>query len=228
MRTIIMMITLSYGLTTNICPVITSTLNPNEQDKNYTIEKLYQKSMVLKKSKKYKKAIENLKKIVNIDHNQVDAHLLLSELEYLNKNWKKAIIKSQDYLKIIDFQDKKNFLDISWAYFLIGEVENSMDYIIKFFKSGKELFRENIFIAIDALFKKSIYHFIKNENPAFNTILISTFQLALNDDTLFVIFLNNLEIIKQIPFYYFNRKKLKELYLQISTLKTIQNTAFRS
>ncbi len=99
-----------------------------------------------------------------------------------------------------------------------------MDYIIEFFQSGKELFKENIFIAFDALLKKSIYHFVKNENEAFNTILTSTFQLALNDDTLFIIFLNNLEIIKQIPFYYFNRKKLKELYLQISTLKTIQNT----
>ncbi|WPM05992.1 tetratricopeptide repeat protein [Borreliella sinica] len=221
-KTIIM--GLFYGLIINIHPTITSTLKLNKQANKYKIEKLYQKSMQLKKLKKYNKAIVNLKKIINIDQNQVDAHLLLSELEYLNNNWKKAIIKSQDYLKIIDFKDKKNFLDISWAYFLIGEVENSMDYIIKFFQSGKELFRENIFIAIDALFKKSIYHFINNENEAFNTILIHTFQLAFNDDTLFTIFLNNLEIIKQIPFYYFNRKKLKELYFQISTLKTIQNT----
>ncbi|APJ08794.1 lipopolysaccharide assembly protein LapB [Borreliella afzelii] len=221
-------IALLYGLITNIYPTITSTLKPDEQANEYTIEKLYQKAMMLKKSKKYNKAIANLKKIINIDQNQVDAHLLLSELEYLNKNWKKAIIKSQDYLKIIDFKDKKNFLDISWAYFLIGEVENSMDYIIKFFQSGKELFKENIFIAIDALFKKSIYHFINNEDVAFNIILTSTFQLALNDDTLFIIFLNNLEIIKQIPFYYFNRKKIKELYLQINTLKTIQNTSCRT
>ncbi|EED29156.1 tetratricopeptide repeat protein [Borreliella garinii] len=217
-------IALFYGLITNIYPEIKSTSKLNEQANKYKIEKLYQKSMMLKNSKKYNKAIANLKKIVNMDQNQVDAHLLLSELEYLNKNWKKAIVKSQDYLKIIDFKDKKNFLDISWAYFLIGEVENSMDYIIEFFQSGKELFKENIFIALDALLKKSIYHFVKNENEAFNTILTSTFQLALNDDTLFIIFLNNLEIIKQIPFYYFNRKKLKELYLQISTLKTIQNT----
>ncbi|WP_424632337.1 tetratricopeptide repeat protein [Borreliella lusitaniae] len=221
-KTIIMV--LFYGWITNICPAITSTLKLDEQTSKYTIEKLYQKSMLLKKSKKYNKAIENLEKIVNMDQNQVDAHLLLSELEYLNKNWKKAIIKSQDYLKIIDFKDKKNFLDISWAYFLIGEVENSINYITKFFQSGKELFKENIFIAIDALFKKSIYHFTKNENAAFNIILTATFQLSLNDDTLFIIFLNNLEIIKQIPFYYFNRKKLKELYLQINTLKTIQNT----
>ncbi|AFU74604.1 hypothetical protein BafHLJ01_0343 [Borreliella afzelii HLJ01] len=221
-------IALLYGLITNIYPTITSTLKPDEQANEYTIEKLYQKAMMLKKSKKYNKAIANLKKIINIDQNQVDAHLLLSELEYLNKNWKKAIIKSQDYLKIIDFKDKKNFLDISWAYFLIGEVENSMDYIIKFFQSGKELFKENIFIAIDALFKKSIYHFINNEDVAFNIILTSTFQLALNDDTLFIIFLNNLEIIKQIPFYYFNRKKIKELYLQINTLKTIQNASCRT
>ncbi|AJY72305.1 tetratricopeptide repeat protein [Borreliella afzelii] len=221
-------IALLYGLITNIYPTITSTLKPDEQTNEYTIEKLYQKAMMLKKSKKYNKAIANLKKIINMDQNQVDAHLLLSELEYLNKNWKKAIIKSQDYLKIIDFKDKKNFLDISWAYFLIGEVENSMDYIIKFFQSGKELFKENIFIAIDALFKKSIYHFINNEDVAFNIILTSTFQLALNDDTLFIIFLNNLEIIKQIPFYYFNRKKIKELYLQINTLKTIQNTSCRT
>ncbi len=221
-------IALLYGLITNIYPTITSTLKPDEQANEYTIEKLYQKAMVLKKSKKYNKAIANLKKIINMDQNQVDAHLLLSELEYLNKNWKKAIIKSQDYLKIIDFKDKKNFLDISWAYFLIGEVENSMDYIIKFFQSGKELFKENIFIAIDALFKKSIYHFINNENVAFNIILTSTFQLALNVDTLFIILLNNLEIIKQIPFYYFNRKKIKELYLQINTLKTIQNTSCRT
>lgn len=220
---------LFYGLTPNICPTITpSTLKPNEQTKKYTIEKLYQKSMLLKKSKKYNKAITNLKKIINMDQNQVDAHLLLSELEYLNKNWKKAIIKSQDYLKIIDFKDKKNFLDISWAYFLIGEIKNSMDYITEFFQSGKELFKENIFIAIDALFKKSIYHFINNENAAFNTILTLTFQLAINDDTLFIIFLNNLEIIKQIPFYYFNREKFKELYLQINTLKTIQNTRCRT
>lgn len=221
-------IALLYGLITNIYPTITSTLKPDEQANEYTTEKLYQKAMMLKKSKKYNKAIANLKKIINMDQNQVDAHLLLSELEYLNKNWKKAIIKSQDYLKIIDFKDKKNFLDISWAYFLIGEVENSMDYIIKFFQSGKELFKENIFIAIDALFKKSIYHFINNEDVAFNIILTSTFQLALNDDTLFIIFLNNLEIIKQIPFYYFNRKKIKELYLQINTLKTIQNTSCRT
>lgn len=221
-------IALLYGLITNIYPTITSTLKPDEQANEYTIEKLYQKAMMLKKSKKYNKAIANLKKIINMDQNQVDAHLLLSELEYLNKNWKKAIIKSQDYLKIIDFKDKKNFLDISWAYFLIGEVENSMDYIIKFFQSGKELFKENIFIAIDALFKKSIYHFINNDDVAFNIILTSTFQLALNDDTLFIIFLNNLEIIKQIPFYYFNRKKIKELYLQINTLKTIQNTSCRT
>nr|WP_267507469.1 tetratricopeptide repeat protein [Borreliella afzelii] len=221
-------IALLYGLITNIYPTITSTLKPDEQANEYTIEKLYQKAMMLKKSKKYNKAIANLKKIIDMDQNQVDAHLLLSELEYLNKNWKKAIIKSQDYLKIIDFKDKKNFLDISWAYFLIGEVENSMDYIIKFFQSGKELFKENIFIAIDALFKKSIYHFINNEDVAFNIILTSTFQLALNDDTLFIIFLNNLEIIKQIPFYYFNRKKIKELYLQINTLKTIQNTSCRT
>ncbi|MBB6031546.1 tetratricopeptide (TPR) repeat protein [Borreliella spielmanii] len=215
---------LFYGLITNIYPTTTSTLKPDEQASKYTIEQLYQKSMLLKNSKKYNKAIANLKKIISMDQNQVDAHLLLSELEYLNKNWKKAIIKSQDYLKIIDFKDKKNFLDISWAYFLIGEVENSMDYIIKFFQSGKELFKENIFIAIDALFKKSIYHFINNEDAAFNIMLTSTFQLAFNDDTLFIIFLNNLEIIKQIPFYYFNRKKIKELYLQINTLKTIQNT----
>ncbi|WP_162470430.1 tetratricopeptide repeat protein [Borreliella finlandensis] len=222
-------IILFYGLIINICPTTTtSILKLDEKANKYTIEKLYQKSMLLKDSKKYNKAIESLTKIINMDKNQADAHLLLSELEYLNKNWKKAIIKSQDYLKIIDFKDKKNFLDISWAYFLIGEVKNSMDYIIKFFQSGKELFRENIFIAIDALFKKSIYHFINNENAAFNTILSSTFQLALNDDTLFIIFLNNLEIIKQIPFYHFNRKKLEELYLQISTLKTIQNTTCRT
>ncbi|WP_301409662.1 tetratricopeptide repeat protein [Borreliella tanukii] len=224
----IIILTLFYGLVPNICPTITSKLKINEQANKHTIEKLYQKSMLLKNSKKYNKAIANLKKIINMDQNQVDAYLLLSELEYLNKNWKKAIIKSQDYLKIIDFKDSKNFLDISWAYFLIGEVENSMDYIIKFLQSEKELFKENIFIAIDALFKKSIYHFINNENAAFNTILTLTFQLALNDDTLFIIFLNNLEIIKQIPFYYFNREKLKELYLQISTLKTIQNTKCRT
>ncbi|WNY65780.1 tetratricopeptide repeat protein [Borreliella andersonii] len=221
-------IALFYGLIANIYPTITtSTLKLYKKANKYTIEKLYQKSMLLKNSKKYNKAIASLTKIINMDQNQVDAHLLLSELEYLNQNWRKAIIKSQDYLKIIDFTDKKNFLDISWAYFLIGEVENSMDYITKFFQSSKELFRENIFIAIDALFKKSIYHFINNENAAFNTILSSTFQLALNDDTLFIIFLNNLEIIKQIPFYYFNRKKLEELYTQISTLKTIQNTTCR-
>ncbi|WKC79719.1 tetratricopeptide repeat protein [Borreliella tanukii] len=224
----IIILTLFYGLVPNICPTITSKLKINEQANKHTIEKLYQKSMLLKNSKKYNKAIANLKKIINMDQNQVDAYLLISELEYLNKNWKKAIIKSQDYLKIIDFKDSKNFLDISWAYFLIGEVENSMDYIIKFLQSEKELFKENIFIAIDALFKKSIYHFINNENAAFNTILTLTFQLALNDDTLFIIFLNNLEIIKQIPFYYFNREKLKELYLQISTLKTIQNTDCRT
>ncbi len=106
-------IALLYGLITNIYPTITSTLKPDEQANEYTIEKLYQKAMMLKKSKKYNKAIANLKKIINMDQNQVDAHLLLSELEYLNKNWKKAIIKSQDYLKIIDFKDKKNFLDIS-------------------------------------------------------------------------------------------------------------------
>lgn len=29
-----------------------------------------------------------------------------------------------------------------------------MDYIIEFFQSGKELFKENIFIALDALLKK--------------------------------------------------------------------------
>ncbi|MCD2332217.1 tetratricopeptide repeat protein [Borreliella americana] len=227
MKKIIM--ALFYGFIINIYPATTiSTLKFDEQKSKYTIEKLYQKSMLLKNSKKYNKAIESLTKIINMDQNQADAHLLLSELEYLNKNWKKAIIKSQDYLKIIDFKDKKNFLDISWAYFLIGEVENSMDYIIKFFQSGKELFEENIFIAIDALFKKSIYHFINNKNVAFNTTLSSTFQLALNDDTLFIIFLNNLEIIKQIPFYHFNRKKLEELYLQINTLKTIQNTTCRT
>ncbi len=154
-------IALFYGLITNIYPEIKSTSKLNEQANKYKIEKLYQKSMMLKNSKKYNKAIANLKKIVNMDQNQVDAHLLLSELEYLNKNWKKAIVKSQDYLKIIDFKDKKNFLDISWAYFLIGEVENSMDYIIEFFQSGKELFKENIFIALDALFKKKYLSFCK-------------------------------------------------------------------
>ncbi len=55
-------IALFYGLITNIYPEIKSTSKLNEQANKYKIEKLYQKSMMLKNSKKYNKAIANLKK----------------------------------------------------------------------------------------------------------------------------------------------------------------------
>ncbi|ETZ18399.1 hypothetical protein BDCR2A_00372 [Borrelia duttonii CR2A] len=64
--------------------------------------------------------------IINQDPKQVDAYLLLSELEYLMNNWLKAIKQTNNYLHIIDFQDTKNYLDISWAYFLIGELGNAI------------------------------------------------------------------------------------------------------
>lgn len=58
----------------------------------------------------------------------------------------------------------------------------------------------------------------------FNLIITTIFQIETYDDTIFTIFLNNLAIIKQIPFYEFNKIKIKDLELQIKTLKKIKNS----
>lgn len=50
------------------------------------------------------------------------------------------------------------------------------------------------------------------------------FQIETYDDIIFTIFLNNLAIIKQAPFYEFNKIKIKDLELQIRALKNIKNS----
>lgn len=132
--------------------------------------------------------------------------------------------KQKIYLQIIDFKDTKNYLDISWAYFLIGESSNSMDYIIKFIQNNQKLLNTNLFVLIDAILKKGIYHFIQDEDLMFNLIMNAIFQIETYDDIIFTIFINNLAIIKQIPFYEFNKNKIKDLELQMKALKRIKNS----
>ncbi|WP_024653949.1 tetratricopeptide repeat protein [Borrelia persica] len=187
------------------------------------IEELYTKSILLKEFKKYKQSKALLKQIINQDPKQVDAYLLLSEVEYLMNNWLKAIKQTNDYLHIIDFKDTKNYLDISWAYFLIGELGNSMDYIMQFIQDNKELLNNNIYVLIDTILKKGFYHLMQDEDLMFNIIMNTIFQIETHDDTIFTIFLNNLDIIKQIPFYEFNQTKIKDLELQIKTLRKLKN-----
>ena len=110
--------------------------------------------MLLKNLKKYDKSKSLLMKIITKDPNQVDAYLLLSEIEYLMGNWIEAIKQTNIYLEIIDFNDTTNYLDISWAYFLIRKSSNSMDYIIKFIQENQNLLNTNIYILIDTILKK--------------------------------------------------------------------------
>ncbi|AHH03292.1 Hypothetical protein BHY_0341 [Borrelia nietonii YOR] len=207
----------------NITTHIYATI-PTEDINNNKIDELYTKSILLKELKKYNQSKSLLMQIINKDPKQVDAYLLIAELEYLMNNWLQAIEQTKIYLQIIDFKDTKNYLDISWAYFLIGESSNSMDYIIQFIQDNKELLNTNIYILIDTILKKGFYHFIQDEDLMFNLIITTIFQIETYDDTIFTIFLNNLAIIKQIPFYEFNKIKIKDLELQIKTLKKIKNS----
>ncbi|BCR21753.1 tetratricopeptide repeat protein [Borrelia sp. HM] len=195
----------------------------NKADKNQ-IDELYIKAMLLKDLKKYTQSKILLRQIINKDPKQFDAYLLLSELEYLTKNWLKAIEQTNTYLQIIDFKDPKNYLDISWAYFLIGESSNSMDYIIQFIQDNQKLLNINLFVLIDAILKKGIYHFIQDEDLMFNLIMNAIFQIETYDDIIFTIFINNLAVLKQIPFYEFNKNKIKDLELQMQTLKILKNS----
>ncbi|AWG42701.1 hypothetical protein CR532_01625 [Candidatus Borreliella tachyglossi] len=197
---------------------------PIEDKDRYEMDELYKESMLLKELKEYDKSKSLLIKIINKDAKQVDAYLLLSELGYLMGNWLEAIEQIKTYLGIIDFKDAKNYLDISWAYFLIGETSNSMDYIIKFIRENQNLLNTNIYILMDTILKKGFYHFIEDEDSMFNLIINTIFQIETNDDIIFTIFLNNLDIIKQLPFYQFNRIKIKDLDLQIRSLRTLKNS----
>ncbi|BCR20925.1 tetratricopeptide repeat protein [Borrelia miyamotoi] len=199
-------------------------INHTEDINQNKIDELYIKSMLLKDLKEYDQSKILLRQIINKDPKQVDAYLLLSELEYLTNNWIKAIEQTKIYLQIIDFKDTRNYLDISWAYFLIGESSNSMDYIINFIQNNQKLLNTNLFVLIDAILKKGIYHFIQDENLMFNLIMNAIFQIETYDDIIFTIFLNNLAIIKQIPFYEFNKNKIKDLELQMKALKKIKNS----
>ncbi|ASQ29116.1 hypothetical protein CDQ96_01560 [Borrelia miyamotoi] len=199
-------------------------INHTEDINQNKIDELYIKSMLLKDLKEYDQSKILLRQIINKDPKQVDAYLLISELEYLTNNWIKAIEQIKIYLQIIDFKDTKNYLDISWAYFLIGESSNSMDYIIKFIQNNQKLLNTNLFVLIDAILKKGIYHFIQDEDLIFNLIMNAIFQIETYDDIIFTIFLNNLAIIKQIPFYEFNKNKIKDLELQMKALKRIKNS----
>ncbi|WP_024655486.1 hypothetical protein [Borrelia hispanica] len=206
--------------------IITTTIHATISTKDVSInkiEELYTKSILLKDFKKYNQSKALLMQIINQDPKQVDAYLLLSELEYLMNNWLKAINQTKNYLHIIDFQDTKNYLDISWAYFLIGELGNSMDYIMQFIQDNKELLNSNIYVLIDTILKKGFYHLMQDEDLMFNIIMNTIFQIETHDDTIFTIFLNNLDVIKQIPFYEFNKTKIKDLELQIKTLKNLKN-----
>ncbi|AHH08283.1 tetratricopeptide repeat protein [Borrelia anserina] len=188
------------------------------------IDELYTKSILLKELKKYNESKALLMQIIDKDPKQVDAYLLIAELEYLLNNWLEAIKQTKTYLQIIDFKDTKNYLDISWAYFLIGETQNSMDHIIKFIQDNQELLNTNIYILIDTILKKGFYHFIQDEDLMFNLILNTIFQIETYDDTILTILLNSLAIIKQIPFYEFNKIKIKDLELQIRCLKKLKNS----
>ncbi|ACH93270.1 MULTISPECIES: hypothetical protein [Borrelia] len=206
----------------NIITTIHATISTKDVSIN-KIEELYTKSILLKEFKKYNQSKALLMQIINQDPKQVDAYLLLSELEYLMNNWLKAIKQTNNYLHIIDFQDTKNYLDISWAYFLIGELGNSMDYIMQFIQDNKELLNSNIYVLIDTILKKGFYHLMQDEDLMFNIIMNTIFQIETHDDTIFTIFLNNLDVIKQIPFYEFNKTKIEDLELQIKTLKNLKN-----
>ncbi len=116
----------------NIITTIHATISTKDVSINKIKELEKQNSILLKETKQYNQSKALLMQIINQDPKQVDAYLLLSELEYLMNNWLKAIKQTNNYLHIIDFQDTKNYLDISWAYFLIGELGNSMDYIMQF------------------------------------------------------------------------------------------------
>ncbi|BCR19272.1 hypothetical protein BmHoA_00325 [Borrelia miyamotoi] len=199
-------------------------INHKEDINQNKIDELYIKSMLLKDLKEYDQSKILLRQIINKDPKQVDVYLLISELEYLTNNWIKAIEQTKIYLQIIDFKDTKNYLDISWAYFLIGESSNSMDYIIKFIQNNQKLLNTNLFVLIDAILKKGIYHFIQDEDLMFNLIMNAIFQIETYDDIIFTIFINNLAIIKQIPFYEFNKNKIKDLELQMKALKRIKNS----
>ncbi|AHE62649.1 tetratricopeptide repeat protein [Borrelia parkeri] len=205
----------------NIITSIYATIPTEDINK---IDELYTKSMVLKELKEYNQSKALLMQIINTDPKQVDAYLLIAELEYLMNNWLQAIEQTKIYLQIIDFKDTKNYLDISWAYFLIGESRNSMDYIMHFIQDNKELLNTNIYILIDTILKKGFYHFIQDEDLIFNLIINTLFQIETYDDTIFTIFLNNLDIIKQMPFYKFNKIKIKDLELQIRALKKLKNS----
>ncbi|AHH10484.1 Hypothetical protein BCO_0083600 [Borrelia coriaceae ATCC 43381] len=137
----------------NITTPIYATISTKDININQ-IDKLYTKSMLLKELKKYDESKTLLMQIINQDPKQVDAYLLIAELEYLMNNWLQAIEQAKTYLQIIDLKDTKNYLDISWAYFLIGESKNSMDYIMQFIQNNKELLNTNIYILIDTIVKK--------------------------------------------------------------------------
>ncbi|UPA17817.1 tetratricopeptide repeat protein [Borrelia sp. MN22-0132] len=205
----------------NIIASIYATIPTEDINK---IDELYTKSMLLKELKKYNQSKALLMQIINTDPKQVDAYLLIAELEYLMNNWLQAIEQTKTYLQIIDFKDTKNYLDISWAYFLIGESRNSMDYIMQFIQDNKELLNTNIYILIDTILKKGFYHFIQDEDLIFNLIINTLFQIETYDDIIFTIFLNNLDIIKQMPFYEFNKIKIQDLELQIRALKRLKNS----
>ncbi|UPA11999.1 tetratricopeptide repeat protein [Borrelia venezuelensis] len=205
----------------NIITFIYATIPTEDINK---IDELYTKSMLLKELKKYNQSKALLMQIINTDPKQVDAYLLIAELEYLMNNWLQAIEQTKTYLQIIDLKDTKNYLDISWAYFLMGESRNSMDYIMQFIQDNKELLNTNIYILIDTILKKGFYHFIQDEDLIFNLIINTLFQIETYDDTIFTIFLNNLDIIKQMPFYKFNKIKIKDLELQIRALKKLKNS----
>ncbi|UGQ16002.1 tetratricopeptide repeat protein [Borrelia sp. RT5S] len=197
---------------------------PVEDSEEDNIDELYKESILLKNLKKYDESKSLLMEIINKDPKQADAYLLLSELEYLMGNWLDAIEQTKTYLKIIDFTDTSNYLDISWAYFLIGESSNSMGYIIDFIQKNQKLLTTNTYVLIDTILKKGLYHFIEDEDSIFNLIINTIFQIETHDDTLYTLFLHNLDIVKQLPFYLFNKIKIKKLESQMRALKQIKNS----
>ncbi|UGQ17115.1 tetratricopeptide repeat protein [Borrelia sp. RT1S] len=197
---------------------------PVEDAEEDNIDELYKESILLKNLKKYDESKSLLMEIINKDPKQADAYLLLSGLEYLMGNWLDAIEQTKTYLKIIDFTDTSNYLDISWAYFLIGESSNSMSYIIDFIQKNQKLLNTNTYVLIDTILKKGLYHFIEDEDSIFNLIINTIFQIETHDDTLYTLFLHNLDIVKQLPFYLFNKIKIKKLESQMRALKQIKNS----
>ena len=197
---------------------------PVEDTEEDNIDGLYKESILLKNLKKYDESKSLLMEIINKDPKQADAYLLLSELEYLMGNWLEAIEQTKTYLKIIDFTDTSNYLDISWAYFLLGESSNSMGYIIDFIQKNQKLLNTNTYVLIDTILKKGLYHFIEDEDSIFNLIINTIFQIETHDDTLYTLFLHNLDIVKQLPFYLFNKIKIKKLESQMRALKQIKNS----